>query len=214
MKNLFYFLSAFLLLQACSESPKTGTGPTADAYGNILADSALVLGSSPDNKFRLFRSVRKGNENGQADIVLLRMPDMKQVLVSNLPAQVNGAKYKPKSFWSKDAKYLMVDNALAEGDNPRELVLFDLTTMEVAHRQPGELLAFDEENSVVFYYRTTAERQIFAHYPLSNPGQEATRDLIAPPGDKTPIITLKTEDKEARVKAYRGGAPINFSMRY
>lgn len=219
MKNLFNtlpaltfasvgtFLFAFICFSACSQSPS----PTAVASTktSVLTDSSTVLSVSLNEEYRLFKS-----KSGQAQtrLVVLRLSDMKEILVSSTPAD---AQTEPKFFWSQDSRNLITENATPDSSSKSEVMLIDLTKMTVAQRNPGALLAFDQINNEVLFYRSTPERQSICFYNLGNPGKESVRDIIAPPVGKLPMVIFDYKGRKARVKAFTSeNTPVNVILPY
>lgn len=221
MKSLLPFLLVFIWLQACSQSPSPEA--SAPPIASILSDStAVALGDSPDQAYRLFKSTRPVGEQTKTDLKVVRLRDFQQTLVSTLRAEAtpNSAiaealRSKPKFYWSKNVKYLLAENSVPDNDYEQETVLFDLASLAVAQRKPGNLLAFDAANDVAFYYQTTPERQIICFFDLKNPQRDQVREIIAAPEGKLPVVILSPKDRQAKVKAYTtGGAAVNMSFRY
>ncbi|MFN0174889.1 MAG: hypothetical protein ACKVU0_09605 [Saprospiraceae bacterium] len=224
MKNFFYSLPAeasakagsffivLLCLQACSQSPGSdASNKTADS---LLNDPSAVLGSSPDNAYRLFKSARQLGEQTVTDLILVRLRDSLMTAVSTIPAK-DSLPREPKFFWSKDSKYLLVNNSVPDSTYHYEVVLFDLQNLAVAQRNFGELVNYDKANDVVFFYKSLPTRQSISYYYLENPSKESGRDVTVVPIGKLPNLILSVAEKEARVKAYTiDNTPVNFAFKY
>lgn len=212
-------LPVFLWLHACSQTPTPSGNTPAAGKTSLLTDTtnAAVLGNSFNNAYRLFKSTRQDGDQSVTDLVLLRLQDMKETLVSTVPTEVQAPlPNPPKFFWSQDSKYLMVENRLADSTGTtREVVLFDLATLSIIQRHPGALVAFDQINEMVIYYRSDVERQSICYFNLRKPEVEKVRDIIAPPTGKLPAIIFVYKEKKARVKAYTtDDAPVNIILEY
>lgn len=206
------FLSVFIWFHACSQSPAPNTSTTS-----VLTDSSAVLGSSPNNAFRLFKSTRQKGDQTETDLKILRMQDMRETLVSTVPLDdpSNEITKGPKFFWSKDSKYLIVDNSMPDSAYKREVVLYSLPDLAVAQRNPGALIGFDAMNEVVFFYRSTDERQSICFYDLKKPSIESVRDVTAAPIGKMPTLIFSYKERKVKVKAYTtDDTPVNFSEEY
>ena len=200
-------LFAFICVSACSQSPSSTA--TASPKTSVLTDSSTVLSASLNEEYRLFKS--KGGQ-AQTRLVVLRLSDMKETLVSSTPAD---AQNEPKFFWSQDSRNLIAENATPDSISKSEVVLFDLTKMTVAQRNPGALLAFDQINNEVLFYRSAPERQSICFYNLGNPSKESVRDIIAPPVGKLPTVTFVYKERKARVKAFTSeNTPVNVILPY
>ncbi|GEM_PF-1274651 len=223
MKNLHYSLPAIALakagmfvivllcLQSCSQSPSDASNKHT---ASVLKDSSAVLGSSPDNAYRLFKGTRELDGQEVTDLILLRLHDLHETLVSTIPAK-DSLPIEPKFFWSKDSKYLLVNNSVPDSAYQYEVVLFDLANLAVAQRNPGELVNYDKANDVVFYYKTTLVRQSICYYYVGNPSKESVRDFTAIPIGKLPVLNPISAEKQARVKAYTiDNTPVNFAISY
>lgn len=215
MKNFIFLIPVlFVWLQACSQSP-TPANPTEQA---ILTDtSGTALGNSLDYKFRLFKF--DAERGGQSVMVLkvLRLGDLQEVLLSNVsPKSQKDMIEDPKYFWSKDSKYLIVENSVPDSAYEREVVLFNLPNFQIERRIQGQLLGFDQNNDVVFLYRYNVERQMVSIVDLKSPNVEKTREIIAPPdGEKAPSFILNSQKRSFKVKVYtEGGAAANASFEY
>lgn len=202
MKNLFFFLMVLVGLQACSGSGNPSGSNSQSAIP--LPDSASILGDSPDHKFRLF----KGQQQEKTTLNLLQLNNLQTIPVVTLPGE-------PKFFWSGDFKYLITENIQPDSAFKREVVFFDLATLAIAHRYPGELMTYDGMNNTVFFYTSQVDRQSVNFVYLDNPTQVTPRDVIAAPADKLPAIILMPKDKQARVKAFTtDDTPVNFMIHY
>lgn len=214
MKNFFFLIPVFVWLQACSQSPT----PSSQTEPVILTDTTgKALGNSLDYKFRLFQF--DAERGGQAVIVLkvLRLGDLQEALVSNVsPKSQKDMIEDPKFFWSKDSKYLIVENSVPDSAYEREVVLFNLPNFQIERRIQGQLLGFDPNNDVVFFYRYNTERQMVSFVELKSPAVEKTREIIAPPdGEKAPAFILNPQKRNFKIKVYtEGGAAANASFEY
>ncbi len=222
MKNLFNalpaltftrvgtILFAFICVSACSQSPSPTA--TVSTKTSVLTDSSTVLGASLNEEYRLFKSKGQNGGLAQTNLVVLRLSDMQEVLVSSIPAD---NQTEPKFFWSQDSRNLIAENATPDSTTKSEVVLFDLTKMAVAQRNPGALLAFDQINNEVLFYRSSPERQSICFYSLETPDKESVRDIIAPPVGKLPTVIFVYKERKARVKAYTSeNTPVNFILPY
>jgi len=214
MKNFFFLIPVFLWLQACSQSPST-FNPAEQA---ILADTTgVALGNSLDYKFRLFKFDAERDGKSLMVLKVLRLGDLQEMLVSNLsPKSQEDIIVDPKYFWSKDSKYLIAENSVPDSAYEREVVLFNLPNFGVERRIQGQILGFDQNNSVAFLYRYNSERQWVCIVDLKNPAIEKNREIIAPPdGKKAPTFIVDPHKRSFRVKVYtEGGAAANASFEY
>ena len=206
------FVIALLCLQACSQSP--GSDASSKTPEAQLNDPSAVLGSSPDNAYRLFKAARQLGDQTVTDLILMRLNDSKQTVVSTVPAK-DSLPREPKFFWSKDSKFLLVNNSVPDSTYNYEVVLFDLQNLAVAQRNFGELLKYDIANDVVFYYKSELTRQNICYYYVANPSKEMGRDVMDIPIGKLPNLILSVPEKEVRVKAYTiDDTPVNFAFKY
>lgn len=216
MKNLLLLLSVFFWLQACSQSPT----PKADEpqLNSILTDtSGVAIGDAPSGGFRLFKSPRQAGDKAVIDLKLLRLHDMKGVLVATLPAE---DEFKlvgnyPKFYWSKESKFLITENTINDSIYKRELVIYDLNNMDISKRIKGNLLNFDNVTDMIFQYRQSEDRQMVYYFNPAFPDQANHREVIAAPSGRMPIVTLTPLQRTIRVKAYMpDNVPVNFSFQY
>ena len=213
MKNLLYILPVFIWLQACSQSPAPTSSEAAQSA--ILANSDAALGDSYDQAFRLFQFKREVNGKTENVLKVVRLADLKEELVAVLPAEGDSTAGKTKFYWSKDSKYLIAENVMADSAKQREVVLFDLKNFSIAQRNLGTLIAFDAVNEVVFYYRSLPERQNVYFYDLQNPVGESVREITVPGIGKLPTIVFSYKEKRARVKAITtDDVPMNIAIQY
>lgn len=214
MKNFFFLIPLFVWLQACSQSP-TSSNPTAQA---ILTDTTgKALGNSLDYKYRLFQF--NAEIEGKPVMVLkaLRLGDLQEAFLSNVsPKSQQDMIEDPKFFWSKDSKYLIVENSVPDSAYEREVVLFNLINFQVERRIQGQLLGFDQNNGIAFLYRYNPERQLVAIIDLKSPAAEKIREIIAAPdGQKAPTFFVNPQKRDFRIKVYtEGGAAANASFEY
>jgi predicted transcriptional regulator len=202
MKNLIFFFSALLGLQACSQSP-SGNGSSAAS-----AAEAVVLTTSPNNEFQLLKTESQTNGQTQTTLRVVRLADKKEAVVCN-------TNQPPKFFWSNQQPYLIAESGTADSINQREVIIFDLNNMSVLKRKQGILLAFDNINEVLLVYRLTPERQVIGVIQMKSPQIETIREIIAVFEEKTPVVIFKAGEREAKIKAYTtGGAAINTAFKY
>ena len=206
------FIFSFIWLQACSQSPAPNAG--AQQSNSILSDTAgTALGNSPDKEYRLFKFNRIAGDHTETNLKILRLKDLQEAMVSSVI--IDAPATEPKFFWSKDSKYLVVDNSVPDSIYKREVLLYNLQELTVAQRNPGALIAFDAMNEVVFFYRTSVERQTICFYDLAKPGVESVRDIIAPPVGKMPTVIFSYKERNVKVKAYTtDNVPVNVVMKY
>lgn len=203
MKYLLLLLPVFLWLQACSQSPTSGA-PNQSAS----ASADTLLGSSANNEFRLFKTVRQVGGQNETELKIVRLQDGHQVSVAK-------TRSTPKFYWSKNSEFLICEGSVADSVNQRDVIVFDLTKLNFAKQTPGTLMAFDAANDVVFIYRTTLERQIIGFIDIKNPRYESIREIIAPPIGKLPILTPVPAKRELKVKAYTtDDTPMNTAFKY
>lgn len=225
MKNLFHPSAAltlakaallfpvFFWLQACAQSPAPNTSAPGQK-SSILNETAVSLGNSPDEKYRLFKNDRKNGEAIETEFVIVRFQDMKEMLLAKLPSDTSKSN-NPKYYWSKDSTNLLLESAIVDSISNREVVLFNLPTFDVAQRNKGTIIGFDAINQVVFYYRTTAERQSICFIDLKNPKKEFVRDIIAAPSGKLPSLIFSYKERRVKVKAYTTeDTPLNVALLY
>lgn len=224
MKNLPYslpaitlakaspFILCFIWLQACSQSPAPNSA--GQQSNSIIADtSGTFLGNSPDKEYRLFRFNLKKGDQTEAYLKILRLKDLQETLVSTVIIETPTS--EPKFFWSKDSKYLLVDKSMPDSAFKSEVVLFNLPNFAIEQTNPGALIAMDAMNEVVFFYRTTAERQSVCFYALEKPAKESVRDITAPPVGKLPSVIFSYKERKVKVKAYTtDDTPVNIAFLY
>jgi len=215
MKNLLLLLPVFLWLHACSQAPAPNS---ADKSHSVLTDTTgIVLGDSPGKEYRLFKFTRQDGELTKIDLKVLRLSDLKEALVSTLPAEDDlkvMAQY-PRYYWSKDSKFLVTENSINDSIYNREMVLFDLTSFSMGKRKDGNLLGYDHVNDVAFLYRETPERQGVCYFPTASPEKELIQEILISPSGRLPTVIIVPLEKKAKVKAYMtDGVPVNFLIQY
>ncbi len=159
--------------------------------------------ASPDGRYRVLRTFVQQDEISGHRQTLQQTATGDTIPIGQLLTYDSpGARI----FWTPDSRVLITETTMegVSADQRRYIVVYNLLQFKLLKRFEGVLLAFDEKNGVVFFYRpgeNFASQQLWVYY-LSNSKTKLINNYPFKPDMQLPEVTFEPKSRKGLVRVF------------